>query len=344
VDQSDDRSEIVGGELRCVSCDRRFPIVDGIPYMEPDARSDPTGLHFGSEFTVEAGEDQDFDDPAVLEYLFYTRTGLDSRVYDLTEAHGLYPTEISDPEYVPDKSRLKGKTVLDAGCGGGRFLPLVANSAERVVGLDLGPHVHRAALRAAPYQNVDVVQGSVLAPPFRLGTFDYAYSLGVLHHTPSPREGALALADRLRTGGAMSIWVYSRDYWGRFPRNVVGKALHSFISRQSPQRAHRIAERWLLPLGRLQARLAKRRWTKLVAAPVFLISVPRHPSRSTMITTILDYYGPPIIHTHEPGEVEGWLRDAGFRKVKRLPVPVAAIGNERRGEGSSQAERPVRLP
>jgi SAM-dependent methyltransferase len=301
-------------------------VIDGVPRLLPQDVDVRTAKHFESEFTVEQAGDADFASEDTLTYLFFTRTGLDPAVYELAGRHGLYPTSIADGTYAPDASRLQEKVVLDAGCGGGRFLPSAARYADYVVGLDLGEHVSRAVLRSHDLDNVDVVQGSVLQPPFRRGAFDYAYSLGVVHHTDDPRQAVDRIAECVQDGGAISIWVYPPGYWGGFPRNLVNRAVHAVVSRLSPASAHWVAERLLYPLGRLQERVARRRWTKVIGAPLFLISVPRHPSKPEMITTTLDYFATPIIHTHADAEVRGWLASAGFGRLTKLPLPTSWLG------------------
>jgi uncharacterized protein YbaR (Trm112 family) len=41
--------------------------------------------------------------------------------------------------------------------------------------------------------------------------FDYAFSIGVLHHLPDPERGFKALVSKLKPGGAISAWVYGRE-------------------------------------------------------------------------------------------------------------------------------------
>ncbi|HEX8173182.1 MAG TPA: methyltransferase domain-containing protein [Thermoanaerobaculia bacterium] len=326
---------ITGGTLRCDGCGGDFPIRNGIPRLLPrelaeSQKEQDSARHFTSEFTAEADGDADMDPPELLEYFFYSRTGLDPHVFEVFGTDDLYKTSI-DPgtTYVPDTRAIAGKVVLDAGCGPGRLLPVPARAADYVVGLDFGDHIERAARRCRDFDNVDFVQGSVLAPPFRRDTFDVVYSIGVLHHTPDPRGGALALSELVKPGGAFAIWVYPPEYWGGTLRKPVATRFHRWFSRLAPDRKERIARRLLMPLGRLQASLAKRRWTKLLAAPLFLLAVPRHPNEQVMLVTILDYYGPPFIFTHPYEEVRGWLEAGGFRSLTRVPMPTAWLGRDR---------------
>jgi len=41
--------------------------------------------------------------------------------------------------------------------------------------------------------------------------FDYAFSVGVLHHLPDPRGGFDSLVKHVKPGGAISAWVYGRE-------------------------------------------------------------------------------------------------------------------------------------
>jgi len=40
--------------------------------------------------------------------------------------------------------------------------------------------------------------------------FDYAFSVGVLHHLPDPRAGFRSLAGKVKDGGHLSAWVTAR--------------------------------------------------------------------------------------------------------------------------------------
>lgn len=314
-----------GEQLVCSGCARTFPVVEGIPYLLPAAlveRETKTGGHFTRQFT--AFEPDTRPNP-LDDFYFYSRTGLDPSVYQKLPGL-LYPEELPEGAYSPDRSQLQGKVVLDGGCGQGRFTRVAAHSADFVIGLDLGEHVHRAALECRHLPNVAFVRGSVLDPPFKRGSFDEVFSIGVVYHTPSPSIAVRRLAELARPGGGISVWVYPHQYWGGPIRAPFNKAVNRWLRNMPAERKFAICQDWLYPLGRLQAKFAKRKWTKLLAAPLFLISVPRHKERETMIATIFDYFGPPIISTHSYDELSSWFREAGLIDIRELPVPTACCG------------------
>ena len=100
--------------------------------------------------------------------------------------------------------------ILDAGCGDG--VDLASTGLEegcRVVGVELSDGgVRASASRIAGVERSHLVQGSVLALPFPAGTFDNAYSYGVVHHTVDPELAVREIARALKTGGKLLIYVY----------------------------------------------------------------------------------------------------------------------------------------
>lgn len=331
ADEEPDR-DIESGVLTCNGCGQDYPIRGGIPWMaggEAQRIDRRTAEHFTVEFT-EVGDRGRHAEPFELrEYFFYSRTGLDPDVYTAFPDDP-YRTAVEPGQWTPDRSRFQGKVVLDAGTGPGRFLDVVqAAGASRVVGLDLGEHVIRAREMTAHLDNVAIVQGSVLAPPFVDDSFDIVYSIGVLHHTPDPAGGTRRLSGLVREHGDLAVWVYPPEYWGGPIRAITGKTLHAVLSRLPTRRALQVCRSVLYPLGRLQMVLARRRWSKLVGAPLFLIAVPRHPDPDVMLATIFDYFCPPIITTHDPQEVAGWMDDIRFGSVIELPVRSGVLARRR---------------
>ncbi len=103
------------------------------------------------------------------------------------------------------------RVVLDAGCGKGRHIFLAAQfKARTVVGVDLSNAVEAAYQNTRELPNVHVIQADILHLPFAQ-PFDLAYSIGVLHHLPVPKQGFLALASHVKPGGRISAWVYGKE-------------------------------------------------------------------------------------------------------------------------------------
>lgn len=102
------------------------------------------------------------------------------------------------------------KSVVDIGCGSGRFTKQIALMGASVVfGADLGETVQVAYKLTKDLPNACIIQADIYSMPFRR-TFDLALSIGVLHHLPEPRKGFSGLPSVLKPGGRMLIWVYNR--------------------------------------------------------------------------------------------------------------------------------------
>jgi 2-polyprenyl-3-methyl-5-hydroxy-6-metoxy-1,4-benzoquinol methylase/uncharacterized protein YbaR (Trm112 family) len=105
---------------------------------------------------------------------------------------------------------LKGRKTLDIGCGSGRFTKWAALSGTEVsFGTDLGETVEVAYEMTKDLPNVCIIQADIYQMPFA-NTFDIAYSIGVLHHLPQPKQGFLQLPKTIKVGGKFLIWVYNR--------------------------------------------------------------------------------------------------------------------------------------
>ncbi len=106
----------------------------------------------------------------------------------------------------------KDKLVLDLGSGLGGFAEYAAGYKPRhIIGLEISHAIDAAAPLLETHPNLSLVQGNILQLPFKAGTFDLMYSIGVLHHLDVPETGFQTSAKLLKPGGRFFIWVYGRE-------------------------------------------------------------------------------------------------------------------------------------
>ena len=217
-----------------------------------------------------------------------------------------------------DPAELAGATVLDAGCGMGRYLRVAAEGGARVVGLDLSRAVEAAKALTADRPDVGVLQGDLLRTPFAPGTFDHIYSLGVLDHTPDPRLAFLGLARLLKPGGRLAIWVYPKE------RPALERIIeaHRAVSTRLPLGVLMALSRIMAPVGGLKRRLMASP-NRLVARSgvalnLLTIGVSMHPDPEVRVCDTLDWYAPRYLTRHTPEEVAGWFAEAGLVDVEDL--------------------------
>lgn len=126
---------------------------------------------------------------------------------------------------------IRGKWVLDAGCGSGRFAEIAAKAGAKLVALDYSSAADACYANLRPYPNVHVVQGDIYALPFPKDFFPYVYSLGVLQHTPDVHRAFSALPPVVAPGGQLCV----DYYWKRIRTMLNPKYVLRPLTKRMPQ-------------------------------------------------------------------------------------------------------------
>jgi SAM-dependent methyltransferase len=179
---------VIRGTFRCGRCGAGYPLTGGVPRLTIGSRPASVG-----------------DTVSAFGYQWAQATRV------LADTRFSHPDVFLDFIKPVQAAWFKGQAVLDGGCGSGRFVILSAGFGARlVVGVDLSSAVDIAFERTRHLPGVVIVQGDILRLPLQR-MFDYAFSVGVLHHTSDPRGAFLEMASKVVAGGAVSAWVYGRE-------------------------------------------------------------------------------------------------------------------------------------
>ena len=282
------------GGMKCVQCGHLFPLVDGV-------------MRF-----VDA---QEYAGSFGFQWLKHDRTQLDDETsrrseVDFTEKTGL------------TREDLRGKLVLDVGCGMGRYAEVVTRWGARVVGIDLSRAVEAAA-RNLKEREAFVLQADVFHLPFAPESFDLIYSLGVLHHTPSCEQAFKRLPGLLKPGGKIAIWLYSAynpwyrasDFYRKYTKNMKPQTLHRLCSVAVPlYHIHNFLRK--VPLvGRP---------TSGVLRMIFPMSFDTDPRWRVLDT--FDWYSPYYQSKHTYEEVFRWFESCGLQDLHVAQVPISVQG------------------
>ena len=109
---------------------------------------------------------------------------------------------------IVDESILNSNSlVLDIGCGSGRWSKYIANKAKFVEAIDPSNAVF-SAIRLLKNDNVRVSKASVENIPFADESFDFAFSLGVLHHIPNTPLALKESVKKVKKGGYFLVYLY----------------------------------------------------------------------------------------------------------------------------------------
>ena len=203
-------------------------------------------------------------------------------------------------------SELAGMRVLDAGCGGGRYCKVAAEADANVVGVDYTHAVNKAAQLCSHLPNVQFIQADLKRLPFPPESFDFVFSIGVMHHDADTRKVFDSVARMVRPGGRMAIWLYRRNQWWQ---EWINTALRRRTTAMPPDQLERWCE-WGAWLGGLP--VINRTLNKIV-------NFSAHPNYENRVCDTFDWYAPQFQYHHTVEELCRWYEEAGFVNLKVLP-------------------------
>jgi SAM-dependent methyltransferase len=105
---------------------------------------------------------------------------------------------------------LRGRAVLEIGCGMGLHSELMARAGAKVTALDLSDTSVEATRRRAALKDlaIDVRQGDAAAMEFPDGHFDFVWSWGAIHHAAYTGRIVREIHRVLKPGGEARVMVY----------------------------------------------------------------------------------------------------------------------------------------
>jgi SAM-dependent methyltransferase/uncharacterized protein YbaR (Trm112 family) len=279
---------IVSGSLGCPGCEQKWPILGGIPRFidgiagEGDLRK-VYADSFGHQWTTyDWLRDED-------EQEFYTITDL-------------------GPE------DLKGKTVFDAGCGGGRIARIVAPKCDEFVGLDFSIAVEKAYELCRDVETTHFIQCDINKHPLKPEIYDLVYSHGVLHHTPDTKRSFDNIPALVKPGGVMYVAVFRKTV---FPLRLSDGMWRSVLNK--------------LPISAMDKVCGALAYLYYLPKPLFFkrfFWFSLQATHDIRKCCLYDWYAPTHHHEHTVEEVMGWFRDADFpqpRYINAWPYAPAEI-------------------
>jgi SAM-dependent methyltransferase len=285
-------AEIMSGGLDCAGCSRQYPIVRGVPRLLPETFSEEqraTADAFGYEWT------------------------------HFSDLEDTYEGEFLDWIHPIGKDFFAGKLVLDGGCGKGRHVALsAAFGAAEVMGIDISDAVDAAFANTRHLPNAHIIQADIYHVPLK-PVFQYAYSIGVLHHLPEPKAGFLSLVRRLEPGGRISAWVYGQE--GNWWITHLVSPLRTVVTSRLPRAMTKaIAFAIAVPM-QAKLRLIYRpinqrvpRLKRLLFYNDYFYSISGFSFRENYSTVFDHLVAPTAFYISRP-EFEDWFREAALSGV-----------------------------
>ncbi len=280
--------DVQAGTLTCSLCAAVYPIVRGIPrFVRQGAYAESFGDEWHRFRTVQLD----------------SANGTTESQDGFALKTGLGPADV------------RGRLVLDAGVGAGRYTEVMARWGAEVVGVDLTRAVDAAAENLRRWPGVHLVQADIFALPFRDETFDLAYSIGVLHHTPDTAAAFRRVAAVVKKGGQLAVYVYFAGGLARY----VSDALR-VVTTRLPRPIAYYASAVAIPLNVLH------RLPLVGRVSQILLPTNTHPHWRWRWLDTFDWYTPKYQWKHRYPEVIRWFRDAGFSDLYVADEPICIRG------------------
>ncbi len=289
----EENGEIESGQLWCFSCKKDYPIIRHIPRFVPRE-------NYADNFGFQWNE--------------FRRTQLDSYTGLPLSRERLLGSANWSPE------DLFGKTVLDVGCGAGRFTEVALSCGANLVALDYSLAVDACWQNLGPHPGLNVVQGDIYSLPFKPGSFDLVYCLGVLQHTPDVRKAFMALPGQLKDDGRLVVDVYAKMFltfwWPKY-------WLRPLTRRLPEDRLYLLTQRlvkYLLPLSLIIGRIPRVGRKLRYAIPVANHEPdwPLSPGlvREWALLNTFDMLAPRYDYPQTAQTLLSWFQEAGLKDIE----------------------------
>lgn len=316
-DVVDKDGQIQKGSLSCLGCKEQYPIINGIPrFIPPSNYADSFGF----------------------EWRLYGRVQIDS----------FSGNQISRDRFEAttgwQEGSKKGKLILDAGCGGGRFTEIALATGATLVAFDYSNCIDFTKENFTGRDDLlHLAQADIRQLPFK-PVFDAVYCMGVLQHTPNPQETLRRLYGVLKSGGELVVDVYEKPevrrlasyldpqrwLWEPLLKRVPHRALHRFLQ---------LYVRLFLPLDTAALRVIRRGGVKGWFLQAMRHSLPMLSNHSLEFPFLseqykllwaemntFDHYSPKHTQPQTRTTMGRWAEELRLKKVEVFIKPGCGDG------------------
>lgn len=322
-----DGDDVIDGTLFCVACSKDFRVERGIARFVDGL--DGYNRSWNYKWTaIDRGR------------------GLNHAIIDKADpAYEIHETYDRNSHGGHAFRKMRGGRAIEIGCGVGQYVIKSLQSEHApatIVALDLteGVDILRQIVKARYPEFLDrivFVQASVFAMPLRPESFDYVYSLGVLHHTGQTLKAIRGGIDLVRPGGDINFWIYAASSYPVDTREPGRGHLSGLLplARIVYGRVHARSLYWLF--SKMSARSADRVlsffasdiWASLSRIPIIggvvrlILSPVRHPDKDYRRLNLFDGY--------VNSWAENWSEHELFPLLRETGIAIKGISDWRVG-------------
>ncbi len=145
----------------------------------------------------------------------------ESKIYELSpETYDLFSKAQDNLNIVTDflSKKVKGKTIVDFGCGTGKFIPKLAPLSKSYIGMDISNNQLRLAKeKSKNYKNVTLIKNLVNKIPLESNTVDLVFAswvIGSIHNLELRKRIIKEMKRVVKENG--SIYLIENDIGGDY--------------------------------------------------------------------------------------------------------------------------------
>ena len=229
----------------------------------------------------------------------------------------------------------KNTTVLDVGCGTGRWSKYLASKVKSIEAIDPSKAIFYADKLLTGVDNVRLSITTADKIPFDNESFDFVMSVGVLHHIPDTQQAIIDCVSKVKKGGYFYVYLY----YALDNKGILYKALFQFVNvvrlivSRMPSKLKKItcdvlAVTFYMPLillGRLLSKIGLSKMAK---------SLPLNEYQNRTFFVIrndsLDRFGTVLEQRFSKIQIKDMLEKAGLTDIVIPDEPIhwAAIGKK----------------
>lgn len=214
---------------------------------------------------------------------------------------------------------------FDMGCGTGRWAKFISPQVKKLYCIDPSEKaLNKAKENLNSCKNIEYLCESVFDNSLQSNTFDFGYSIGVLHHVIDTKLAIKECVKKLKKDSPFLMYIYFsfenkssiyRFIWrlSDVLRRVISKLPFIF----KVPICSIIAIAIYLPLARLSLILS------LIKIPVGEIPLSQYKNKKFyfMLNDALDRFGTPIENRFSKNEIKSMCEDSGLVDIKFSPYP-----------------------
>ncbi|RME31680.1 class I SAM-dependent methyltransferase [Candidatus Woesearchaeota archaeon] len=234
---------------------------------------------------------------------------------------------------------LKGKTILECGCGGGNDTKALLDLGAQVAAFDLSTGVEQAKALIGEHPGLlGFFQASIMDIPVKSESFDIVFCHRVLQHTPDPKKAFFEMARIVKPGGTLFMHSYDKSWQNLTHWRYRYRWL---TKRMKPETLARLIEKhgpWLYRLVVWMDRWWLGRAIHHCAIPFWNYErgkmrqeFTREQRYQWACMNTFDSLSPAHDHPTHPRTMRRWFEEAGFTRIRlRRRNPVIMIGMKKR--------------